>query len=123
MSVFQSMSSHGYTSIHPTLSFANVIPLDSRVFDVIKAGDVEMLQSMMIHRQASIRDCDPEGRSLLTVRRSPVLPSLGVETITILQYAYYDEQPAICKFLVKFGADLNAFEKPLGWGYDTTTIM
>ncbi|KAK5062700.1 hypothetical protein LTR84_004774 [Exophiala bonariae] len=91
LSVSQQVTLQGYSSIHPTLTFANIIPFESPVFEIIKAGDLNEFELMLRTGQALLSDCDPEGRSFLT-------------------YAYYNSRPEICQFLVENGSDPNPVE-------------
>lgn len=60
----------GSFSFLPTLSFHAVIPDDSKVFQIIKRGDLDGLCRMLQDRLASLTDCDTQGRSLLWVSLS-----------------------------------------------------
>jgi hypothetical protein len=63
----QKITTGGFSSIHPTLSFCSMIPRNSIVFDTVIKGDVNDLVSMLVQGLASVTDCDPDGRSLLSV--------------------------------------------------------
>ena len=51
----------------PTLTFRAMIPDDSEVFRVVQRGSVKKLRKLLSSGAASLGDCNPEGRSLLTV--------------------------------------------------------
>ena len=57
----------GITSLNPLISISSMVPMDSAVFRLIKEGDLAGLLQLFQHGEASLHDCDPEGRSLLTV--------------------------------------------------------
>lgn len=63
----QTTTKKGFYSLAPTLSFCCTIPYDSAVFEVVAAGNVDELVHMMNEGLAAVTDCDPEGRSLLSV--------------------------------------------------------
>jgi hypothetical protein len=85
-----------------------VLPIGSAVFEVVDNGQLRELQEMLQTGQASLRDHDEEGRSLLFVRSHiPPLQLLDISKLTkhILQYA--TREPAMCKFLIEKGLDVN----------------
>jgi len=53
------------------ISANNIIPNDSRVFDVVRSGNLLGLQKMLREGTASLRDHDECGQSLLCVSTSP----------------------------------------------------
>jgi hypothetical protein len=63
----QSHGSHGAHSNIPKLLYYNVLPLEVRVFSVVHLGEVAEFQRMLVRGEASLRDQDPYGRSLLFV--------------------------------------------------------
>ena len=64
----------------PIFSINNVLKAGSKVFRVVFNGDVEELKRMFEEGEASIRDHDEYGASLLHVRKNPNLWK-DVETI------------------------------------------
>lgn len=62
----------------PSLSFNRTVPSDSPVFDLVSRGRMADLQKLLMQGQASLRDHDEHGTSLLQVRlrREPQLHSL-----------------------------------------------
>lgn len=66
-SFFQRFSSSGFTSLNPTLSFHALLPSDSAIFCAIKTGDMTYMLGLLDNKEASLTDCDVEGRSLLCV--------------------------------------------------------
>jgi hypothetical protein len=67
-SFLQKATENGSFSLRPTLDFCPVVPADSEVFGVVSNGDLEGLQRLLRDGKASTKDCDPEGRSLLSVQ-------------------------------------------------------
>lgn len=63
----QNVMKNGAYSISPTLSFHAIVPLNSEVFRLIRQGDLTSLILLFEKGLASLTDCDPDGRSLLSV--------------------------------------------------------
>ena len=63
------MASGSFSSL-PTISFHAVIPDNSKVFQLIKEGNLDGLRRMLQDGQTSLTDCDTCGRSLLWVKFS-----------------------------------------------------
>ena len=61
------VDSSGFWSFNPMISIHTIVPADSEVFRVIEEGDLEGLVRLFQNGEASLRDCDPRGRSLLAV--------------------------------------------------------
>lgn len=55
------LSSISYLAINP------ILPLGSKVFQLVKEGRLQELREMIQNGEASLRDCDEEGSSLLFV--------------------------------------------------------
>jgi len=73
LSFLQRFSSSGFTSLNPTLSFHALLPFDSAIFCAIELGDMNSMLGLLNDKEASLTDCDIEGRSLLSVsQRVPV---------------------------------------------------
>ncbi|KAF8248642.1 ankyrin [Wilcoxina mikolae CBS 423.85] len=85
-SLQQKVECNGYYSLKPTLSFSAVLPLNSKVFELAKNGDVQGLLRLLSERKASLSDSDTAGRQLL-------------------HYACFGGKPTMCKFLLENGAD------------------
>ena len=49
------------------ISFRNMVPDESAVFQFIQVGDLDVLIGLFIKGLASLSDCDTKGRSLLNV--------------------------------------------------------
>lgn len=86
LSFLQRFSGSGFTSINPTLSFHALLPNDSEIFCAIEDGDLLTLLRILNDKEASLTDCDTEGRSLLSVsHRVPIrdcdLRSLPVRNV------------------------------------------
>ncbi|KAJ9614645.1 hypothetical protein H2200_002782 [Cladophialophora chaetospira] len=81
----------GSTTLYPSLTVSPIVPAQSEVFAAIKTGDLTGLKSLLQEGRASLKDCDPQGRSLLG-------------------YACFNDKPAICKFLLENGANGDAVE-------------
>jgi len=69
LSFLQRLSSTGFTSLNPTLSFHALLPCDSEIFCAIELGDMTSMLGLLNDKEASLTDCDTEGRSLLSVSR------------------------------------------------------
>lgn len=73
LSFLQRFSSSGFTCLNPTLSFHALLPCDSEIFCAIELGDMTSMLELLNDKEASLTDCDTEGRSLLSVsQRVPV---------------------------------------------------
>jgi len=72
LSFLQRFSSSGFTSLNPTLSFHALLPSDSAIFCAIELGDMTHMLGLLDDKEASLTDCDIEGRSLLSVSRHRV---------------------------------------------------
>jgi len=66
----QARNWRGTQQFIPRLVLNNTIPSDSPVFAVVRSGRVEELQQMLARGQASLRDQDEHGASLLFVSRT-----------------------------------------------------
>jgi hypothetical protein len=53
--------------MHPVVLAYNQVDSRAKVFDVVRNDDLDGLMKLLARGQASIRDCDKEGRSLLHV--------------------------------------------------------
>jgi hypothetical protein len=53
--------------LHPTILAYNVVESNASVFDLVRRDDLNGLKEMLQRGQASLRDCDNRGRSLLLV--------------------------------------------------------
>ncbi|KAI0902062.1 ankyrin [Annulohypoxylon nitens] len=85
-SIFQRETELNVRSSISQLAVNRILPWGSRVFQVIKDGDLCELQRMLNDGEASLRDHDEHGASLLF---------------------YAMLQPRICQFLVQNGMDVN----------------
>ena len=63
----QRIMANGYFSVWPTLTFCCTIPANSAIFKAVSNGDIEEMVQMFQKNLASVTDCDPRGRSLLSV--------------------------------------------------------
>ena len=70
----------------PRLCVNRLLPSDARVFHLVREGKLEELQAMISRGEASLRDRDVQGMSLLH---------------------YATSHPRTCRFLVDNGADVN----------------
>ncbi|KAK4184267.1 hypothetical protein QBC35DRAFT_441782 [Podospora australis] len=76
----------------PTLSVFNILPDSAPVFTVVQHGRLDEFQAMLRLGQASLRDQDQHGRSLLF---------------------YASKEPDICRFLLQHGADVDHVSPPV----------
>lgn len=67
VSVRQKRTNGGIFSPTPTLSVHMVIPDNSDVFKAIQQGSLKRLINLFKQGKACLRDCDPNGCSLLNV--------------------------------------------------------
>ena len=67
LSVSQTITRRSSISLTPMLSFRCVVPATSVIFDIVRYGSVRELQRILTDGDASLTDCDPDGRSLLNV--------------------------------------------------------
>ena len=72
----------GSTTLYPSLTVSPIVPAQSEVFVAIKAGDLSGLKALLRDGQASLKDCDPQGRSLLGVRTILTQESFSANTWT-----------------------------------------
>lgn len=63
----QRITSLGFDCPHPRLSFHPIVPENADIFTAVKEGDMNWMLALLDTGKASLRDCDPEGRSLLNV--------------------------------------------------------
>ena len=100
-----------------------VLPADSYVFDVVREGQLDELKRMLREGEASIRDHDEYGASLLFV--STLIHGLlwikcGTYLINDLaKLQYTTSQPETCKFLVDMGLDVDHLAIDIGADLDT----
>lgn len=85
----------------PSLSFNRTVPSDSPIFDLVSQGRMANLQKLLMQGQASLRDHDENGTSLL-------------------QYAVDKLQPDMCRFLVDHGADVDHLARYVIRGLEVT---
>ncbi|CZR63154.1 uncharacterized protein PAC_13051 [Phialocephala subalpina] len=78
-------------NISANISYQAMIPNDSEVFKIVSSGQIKRLIEAVEQGTASLTDRDQEGRSLLN-------------------YAVFNIQAEMCKFLVEMKADVNAIE-------------
>ncbi|RWA07939.1 hypothetical protein EKO27_g7150 [Xylaria grammica] len=81
------------------LAVNRVLPAGSRVFNVVEKGLLQELQAMLRNNEATLRDHDEYGASLLF-------------------YAIYGQKTEMCRFLLENGADIDhvASTRGLAWG-------
>ena len=65
-SFLQTLTADEALSRIPTLSFCRMIANDSQVFSLVREGELDGLLTLLEGRQATLTDCDEEGRSLLS---------------------------------------------------------
>ena len=58
---------HQTTWLHPNILAYNQLPSDSQVFDLVREDDLSGFKRLLYFGEASVRDCDEEGRPLLFV--------------------------------------------------------
>ena len=63
----QRITSLGFDCPHPRLSFHPIVPLGADIFQAVERGNMGWINELLNTGKASLRDCDPEGRSLLNV--------------------------------------------------------
>lgn len=67
VTVLQNLTCNGYYSLKPTLSYHAMMPFESDVLVTVKTGNLFRLKYLLQQGMASLTDCDPDGRSLLSV--------------------------------------------------------
>jgi hypothetical protein len=72
VSFLQRLTYEGSFSLRPALSCCRIIPFRSPAIDFVGSGDLEGLGRLLEEGVASLSDCDPYGRSLLSVRTPPL---------------------------------------------------
>lgn len=65
--VLQNLTCSGYYSLKPTLSYHAKMPFESEVLVTVRTGNLLDLKILLRQGKASLTDCDPAGRSLLSV--------------------------------------------------------
>ncbi|KAK9774981.1 hypothetical protein AB5N19_12534 [Seiridium cardinale] len=78
----------GHLNLAPTISVYRIVPNTSNIFYYIREGDLYGFQQSLRSGEASLRDRDEFGASLL-------------------HYASKYARPSICKFLIDHGADVD----------------
>lgn len=68
-SFLQRVTKDGFFSLKPRLSFCSIIPDNSEIFALVEGGDLKGIIYHLKQRKAFLSDCDPEGRTLLNVRK------------------------------------------------------
>jgi len=97
-----------YHGAIPRLFVNNIIPKNSPVFDIVRKGELVKLQRMLVRGEASLRDQDEHGASLLFV--GVILDSaLSRKSPTDSHGQYAAMQPDMCRFLLEHGADVDHF--------------
>ncbi|KAI7201318.1 hypothetical protein KC324_g2278 [Hortaea werneckii] len=81
--------------MHPAIFAYRHVPSDSVVFKLVEQDDIEGLRQLLAVQEATIRDVDEVGGSLLS-------------------YASYFASPLCCKFLIDSGADVDREERIVG---------
>lgn len=94
-SFIQQLTCSGFNSPHPRISYHPIVPKDAKIIQAVRSGDVGWMVELFNSGEASLHDCDVEGRSLLN-------------------YAIYDNKIDSCRFLVNHGADVDSMEKIIG---------
>ncbi|KAK9797573.1 putative Fungal N-terminal domain-containing protein [Seiridium cardinale] len=102
ISVTQRQLQYGAESRIPVLSINNVLPENSLVFQLAKAGRLADLKALMAEGKASLRDHDPNGWSLL-------------------HYAVGHSE--MCQYLVNNGLDVNAVARGAVLGHAECTPL
>ncbi|KAK1751467.1 hypothetical protein QBC47DRAFT_391875 [Echria macrotheca] len=87
----QSHNNRGTWNSIPRLTAFNILPQSSRVFKIVRRGELAELQKMLGSGAASLWDQDEFGRSLLF---------------------YSNGQPDMCRFLLENGADVDHVAPP-----------
>ncbi|KAL9623836.1 MAG: hypothetical protein Q9160_001827 [Pyrenula sp. 1 TL-2023] len=99
----QRVFSRGTFAFTPILSFHAIIPNDSKVFDVIRHGDVDGLRRLLEIGNTSLTDCDEDGHSLLWHWMHEACVGVKITDLRMI------------KFLVEHGADVNGMEGCVGF--------
>lgn len=89
-------------SLAPVISFRNIVSPDAKIFAIALDGNVDTLKALLTEGKASLKDCDPGGRSLL---------SYSIQGLNV----------SMVKFLIEQGADVDAFE-PNEYGRISTAL-
>ena len=63
----QRITSLGFNCPYPRLAFHPIVPENADIFTAIQEGDMDWMLALLDTGKASLRDCDPVGRSLLHV--------------------------------------------------------
>ncbi|MCJ1267076.1 hypothetical protein MMC22_006961 [Lobaria immixta] len=92
VTVVQDLTCYGFHSLRPTLSYHAMVQFKSEVITTVKTGNLHILKHLLQQGKASLTDCDPAGRSLLS-------------------YATWFRKFDICEYLIKKGADLDSLER------------
>ncbi|KAL9610262.1 MAG: hypothetical protein Q9167_005033 [Letrouitia subvulpina] len=98
----QKITQNRLISLTPVISFRNIVSADSKIFGIALDGDIDALKVLLTEGKASLRDCDPGGRSLL---------SYSIQGLNV----------SMVKFLIEQGADVDAFE-PNEYGRISTAL-
>ncbi len=113
----QRMVWNGTFSSIPRLQANRVLPNNSLVFQLVRAGRIADFEALLREGKASLRDHDEWGNSLLVVSTNlifqPIIFTLeGVtkgDTNLPLQMAVTESQPQMCRFLLSNHADVEVY--------------
>lgn len=119
VSFLQDLMRNSLQSLSSGLSFRNMVSPDSQLWSVFANDNLHGLRSMIREGNASLTDCDLEGRSLLNVSSSNVLKLSGADGS---KYAVHYRCPEICRFVIEHGADVDSVEKSI-WGGGTYVVL
>jgi len=98
----------GTFSSIPRLTVNRVLPRDSLVFDLVRGGELKEFQGLLRDGEASLRDHDELGNSLLAVSApndSRLLHEPGANKG--FQIAVHWAQPEMCRFLLSHNASVD----------------
>lgn len=101
--------------LHPTIMAYRNVPSNSKVFQLVEEDDLEGFKRLLLAQEATTRDCDENGISLLGVSDSSPWQVVFAccrksSSADICQYACSFASPLCCKFLIESGADVNRVE-------------
>jgi hypothetical protein len=94
--------------LHPVVMAYNEIYCHAKVFDLVRTDDLDGLKELLQTGEASLRDCDMEGRTLLFVSLHTLQHAPDADLANACcKYACIHASVKICRFLIDHGGDVD----------------
>jgi hypothetical protein len=93
--------------LHPVVMAYNEVDCHAKVFDLVRTDDLDGLKELLQIGEASLRDCDMEGRTLLVVSSHTHVAAPLANACC--KYACKNASVKICRFLIDTGSDIDRY--------------